>query len=76
MPYAQLLLNLNFSAILLHYLNLYQMHDYCVPVLLPLGVKDLAAMPFSTNLAFQRLTGSEGEDIISNMLTTDWLWRA
>lgn len=52
------------------------MHDYCVPVLLPLGVKDLAAMPFSTNLAFQRLVGGEGEDIISNMLSTDWLWRS
>lgn len=46
------------------------MHDYCVPVLLLLGVKDLAAMQFSTNLAFQRLTGSEVEDIISNIAVT------
>lgn len=44
--------------------------DYCVPVLLPLGSKDLAALQFSTNLALQRLTGSGGENLISNMLST------
>lgn len=57
------------------------MHDYCVPVLLPLGIKDLAAVQFSTNLALQRLTGSEGENLMSDMrfiakVSTDCLWDA
>lgn len=57
------------------------MHDYCVPVLLPLGIKGLAAVQFSTNLALQRLTGSEGENLMSDMrfiakVSTDCLWDA
>lgn len=46
------------------------MPDYCVPVLLPLGSKELAAVQFSTNLALQRLTGSEGDNLISNTALT------
>lgn len=31
-------------------------------------------MQFSANLALQSLTGSEGENLTSNMLSTDCLW--
>lgn len=68
MPYVQLLLNLNFGAILLHVLNftvITVFQFYC-----PWEARIWLLCSFLLNLALQRLTGSGGENLISNMLST------